>query len=443
MTGADRRPVRTWIAQAVAGSGVGGTPRARAASRPAPDELPEGIRTSEPEALPAAAVDPDERPPDGFAVLRVHRKRDRYGQEAFGVSGECGELRLPFVMSRAPLRPPELSLAILHELRRDRGSGQEDRRPWPSQLLRGIRDWSGGQEELRRWLDEVRARHGSALRLVIWDDTDYEIPWELLWLEADAGRSLTAGHLGALVTVARWTTLRGGDDSRPMVAGTECAGPVHGYYDQHMRRDADVFAAYAHRRHDALLSLITELAERELRAGLVYLACHGRYGDRLYDLWLDQVTWDEMNEADMAALRAHTTLVCLNACHSARPVRNLGRGEDALRGFAELFLRQGASGCIASSGQVGDEIAHEAIRLIVAEIAADPAKPVAQSLREFRARAMTRLPEPIPHIHAVGGDHDVPGQRDVLAFLYSFMFVYYGSPMTTLRLTPRGHEEAS
>ncbi|WP_428952346.1 CHAT domain-containing protein [Streptomyces sp. cg35] len=386
---------------------------------------------SEESAFPAQAVDIDRKPPTGFAVLNVHRHRDHEHRPAFGVSGVCGESTLPFTVTAAQLRPDAIRLGNL------RKGGN-----WPSEIHRIIRTWSRRQDALRGWIDGLRARYGAGLRLVIWDDTDYDIPWELLWLEADAERSLPAGHLGALITVARWTTVREAG-VRPMEHGAECSGPVVGYYDPAMRRDADVFQDFAHQHHDALHSLLGELTQQELRAGLVYLACHGQYGTELTDLRLDVASWEEMDELDMTALRSHATLVCLNACHSARSVHNVAQGEDALRGFAELFLRQGASGCIASSGQVGDDIAHAVIRRIVAEIAADPAKPVAQTLRDFRARATAALPTVIPWTSGAGGRPDEQGQHGVLAFLYSFMFLYFGSPLTTLRLTPRGHEEAS
>lgn len=43
---------------------------------------------------------------------------------------------------------------------------------------------------------------------MVWDDTDYDIPWELLHLTGHQENGLVSGILGALVTVVRWTTVR-------------------------------------------------------------------------------------------------------------------------------------------------------------------------------------------------------------------------------------------
>ncbi len=63
-------------------------------------------------------------------------------------------------------------------------------------------------------------------------------------------------------------------------------------------------------------------------------------------------------------------------------------------------------------------------------------------LRDFRARAAAELPTPVPRTKAADGAVDRDGQRQVLRVLYQFMYVYYGHPLTTLRLTPRGPDGA-
>ena len=68
---------------------------------------------------------------------------------------------------------------------------------------------------MNQWL----ARHGD-LDLVIWDNTGYRIPWELLWLEHPPGETQLPGcklqhpaggkgdWLGGVVTVTRWLQIR-------------------------------------------------------------------------------------------------------------------------------------------------------------------------------------------------------------------------------------------
>jgi hypothetical protein len=128
--------------------------------------------------------------------------------------------------------------------------------------------------------------------------------------------------------------------------------------------------------------------------------------------------------------------VCLNVCHSGRLVDNRAGGEDALRGFSELFLRKGATACIATRGEVGETAARALLARLVEHAVRTPGKPLARMLRDFRAGAAAGLPDPLPRTKLGDGAVDREGQRQVLSFLYQFMYVYYGHPLTTLRLAP-------
>lgn len=397
---------------------------------PRPVHVPEHLIASPGEPLFPVPLSTDQSLPDGFARLSVHRAaRDSSGQEAFWLIGHSGDLKLQLSSAQPLLRPSGLALSNV----------REDGFP-PTELFRAINDWSRKQEDLVRWINELRARHGPELQLVVWDDTDYDIPWELLRLAGDQERGLAGGVLGALVTVVRWTTIREAG-TNPFDEAATCAGHVLGYYAQGMSRDVGVFKEYEHKPHfGTARDFLNELTRPDLGAGLLYMGCHATYGPNLYHLTLGTVTWNELNEHEMAALADRRTLVCLNACHSGRMVDNRLQGESALRGFAELFLRKGAGGCIATSGTVGDHVAHHLIRELIERLCADPALPVAHALREFRARAMARLPDPLPYLYGDDGTLDVEGQQRILPILYSFMFLYFGHPFTTLRLNMRAQE---
>lgn len=407
------------------------SPRPLAAPR-AP-ALPENVaEPQEPVRLPAAPVDPDARLPRGFAKLSVQRAYGEPGQEAFWLTGHSGELETRLDSEYTRLRPRDLALHNLRE-----GSALE-----PSEILNGLADWSEAQQPLVRWIDGLRARWGADLHLVVWDDTDYDIPWELLHLPGRPEQGVSAGILGALVTVVRWTTIReAGAD--PFGTPAECTGRVVGYYSERMRRDMAVFDGYDHWTHHGLLRpFLAELERPDLGAGLVYMGCHAEYGGRAHEVRIAGVSWSELNRLPMAGLRGGATLVCLNACDSGRLFDNRARGEKALRGFAELFLRKGAVGCIATSGKVGDDVAHELIKELVERLCADPELPVAQALREFRARAAARLPDPTELI-GLSGPERVARQRRILWVLYSFMFLYFGHPLTRLRLRVEPAREVS
>ncbi|MEU6371849.1 CHAT domain-containing protein [Streptomyces sp. NPDC046909] len=405
-------------------------PQPLPAPRPAP--VPEHVtELDEAVALRPAAVDPHQRLPAKFAMLSVHRAYDG-GREAFRLRGHSGgELETVLDSEHTQLRPKNLAL---HNLRQGTG-----RPSLPSELLMGLEEWSRGQEALVRWINALRARHGAELQLVIWDDTDYDIPWELLHLSGGQELGMAREILGALVTVVRWTTVHGAGTS-PFGEPAACSGHVLGFYAEQMRQDAEVFEEYQHSPHFVRpWPFLAELTRRELGAGLVYMGCHAEYGPDAHDVKIDVVSWSRLNLQPMPALADGRTLVCLNACDSARAFDNQGRGENALRGFAELFLRKGAGGCIATSGKVGDKTAHQQIRELVKRVCADPELPVARALREFRAGAAARLPVPLWWLD--GEDRsELDTEREILESLYSFMFVYFGHPFTTLRLRGRTEE---
>lgn len=397
---------------------------------PRPAAVPEHVaEPQEAVRLPAAPVDPDARLPAGFAKLSVQRAYGEPGQDAFWLTGHSGELETRLDSEYTRLRPDDL---VLHSLRP--GSSVP-----PSEILLGLAEWSEGQAPLVRWIDGLRARHGPELQLVVWDDTDYDIPWELLHLPGRPEHGLVAGILGALVTVVRWTTVREAGTT-PFGTPASCSGHVVGYYAEQMSRDVEVFEGYVPRAHIGTpRTFLTELARPDLGAGLVYMGCHAEYGTRAHEVKIASVSWSDLNRQTMPALRGGSTLVCLNACESGRLFDNRGRGESALRGFAELFLRKGAGGCIATSGKVGDDVAHRLIRELVGRVCADPELPVARALREFRASAVARLPDPLSWLDVDGGDR-TERQREILLVLYSFMFLYFGHPQTTLRLRVRAQE---
>ncbi|MFF4116180.1 CHAT domain-containing protein [Streptomyces sp. NPDC001714] len=407
------------------------SPQPEALSPPQPTEVPDHvIEPSEVLQLAPEPVDPDRQLPTGFAKLSVQRAYAD-GREAFWLIGHSGTQTMQLDSASARLRPDDLAL---HNLRRGRPIP-------PSEVLLGLARWSRTQEDLVAWINDLRAQHGAELQLVVWDDTDYDIPWELLLLPDRRDRGLIAGILGALVTVVRWTTIRRAGTA-PFGEPASCAGHVLGYYADRMRRDREVFENYVHQPHVGTpRTFLTDLSRRNLGAGLVYMGCHAEYGAHAHEVRIDALTWNRLDLHPMSALEGGSTLVCLNACDSARSFRNLGQGEDVLRGFAELFLRKGAGGCIAVSGKVGDDIAHLLVRDLVGRVCADPELPVAGALREFRAAAAVRLPDPESWVDRLGGDTE--NEREVLLVLYSFMFLYFGHPRTTLQLKVRAREEGA
>lgn len=456
---ADGRGWRT-AADWLTGGGLGARvahlrpPRPVPVAAPQPPAVPEDAEAAagdnESTGLGSRPADPYRRLPAGMAKLLVQPARDRDGNRGYLLTGTAdGGPPLPALGPHLP--PTGIRLSRL----------QSEAEPGtttglPSELYRAVRHWSrqDRQRPLLTWLTDLRRRHGDALHVVVWDDTDFEIPWELLTLEPlpaaaapPAGPPLAAAAhngaappgepLGAAVTVARWTTTC--EEAAPLLAGpAACAGGVLSYFDGEMTGDSAAFRHVAHRPHTDADDFLTALgAAGGAPPGLVYMGCHGTHGAALEQLRLDRLTWYELDEQPMPVLARRGTAVVLNVCHSGRMVDNKAGGEDALRGFSELFLRRGATACVATGGQVGDTVAREMLVHLVAHTGRTPERPLALMLRDFRAGAAAALPDPLPRAQTSARTLDLEGQREVMRFLYRFMYLYYGHPRTTLRLAPR------
>ncbi|MDR3082019.1 MAG: CHAT domain-containing protein [Streptomyces sp.] len=349
------------------------------------------------------------------------------GQDAYQFHGWCGELTVRCSPGPTRLTAPAVGLGNVSV------EGE-----YPSEILRGIRRWSANQTELAHWINRIRSRYGDTLCLIVWDDTGYELPWELFWIPADIEQDLTAGLLGALLVLVRWTTVHDVGHDLPRERG-ECHGRVLSYLHKDMADDGGVFARYAHKSHLEMTPFLEALDTPADRTGLVYMGCHGTFGSTVPCLSLGNRTWAEFDGQPMRVLDVDRSLVCLNACHSGRFVHNRAQGEYALRGFAELFLRKGAGGCIVTAGLVGDNEARKLVRRLVHEVATHAQQPIAQTLRSFRARAVEDFGSlaAIPNTRNDDGQVDRVGQKRVLRLLYAFMFHYYGHPLTTLRLATK------
>jgi hypothetical protein len=99
--------------------------------------------------------------------------------------------------------------------------------------------------------------------------------------------------------------------------------------------------------------------------------------------------------------------------------------DDYLRGFVHLFLEKGASGVIGTVGMIGEEFASDTAKDLVNASLETPDSSIAVLLRDIRSRAIDGLSDKID---------DELAQLHVV---YAFMYVYYGSPITHLRIGRR------
>lgn len=305
----------------------------------------------------------------------------------------------------------------------------------PAKVVAKMRIWSKRRPELMRWLHERRCAHGDGLELVIWDETGYDIPWELFWLGTPPDSPYRPGWLGGLVTVTRWLSVHSAwSVVRDYASSYTCSGPVAAYIADDMSHDEALLREFASETIGGVRGLPKALSAGE-PLGMVYIACHGTFGPDEDDCHLDNVALVMLDGGEHDAfgrLSSAATLVFLNACHSGRLIAGDGGYSDqSLRGFSELFLRSGAAGVLATSGEIGDEDAHRMADELLRLLRDRPGTPVAVALRELRAALAHLVP---PDVFDAEPREE---QRRLLPLLYRFMYVYYGSPRAQVALTPR------
>ena len=288
-------------------------------------------------------------------------------------------------------------------------------------------NWSTGKYGLSNWLTMLRTAVGSGLRSIIWDNTDFGIPWELF-------RHDMVGNmewLGAAVQVIRWTTVH--DPNRHNQFSAEAAQPCGGnilYYEDPAMSKPKYSIRDAGRPGDKaapdMEALLQELADESKSYGLVYVRGHGVHSESLSAATLAGICLANLEGRALPALREAKSVVILNACNSARPVIDKYYADGLNRNFAEIFLRQRASAVVATSAEVPIFESAAMAQAIVNE-----ARHHDVSLPTFLRRRRAVYAQDVP-AHTMG--LTAQQKAAIRAFIYVSMFTYFGHPDAVLRL---------
>ncbi|RKZ93496.1 MAG: hypothetical protein DRR19_00975 [Candidatus Parabeggiatoa sp. nov. 1] len=267
--------------------------------------------------------------------------------------------------------------------------------------------------------------------LVIADHTDFEIPWEMIKFPKH-------GYLGAAFTVIRWHDIG--------TSRTEtCSGKILAYV-------LDELSSAKSERHffqntfnvkpfDDIKAFRNQLQKNEVGYGFIYMACHGTFfqinpqtpdeqgilnvafGSGSPNSEQQKLYYLDLVDLPCSLIKQSQSLVFLNFCQSGRHrVDDKFFRDDYRRGFAELFLTKGARGVIGTLAQVHDTYAAEIAHRFIQAALRSPHLPIAVLLRHLRIDAAKQL-------------SDDPTDEELLQFLYTFLYVYYGNPTTKLHLT--------
>jgi hypothetical protein len=262
----------------------------------------------------------------------------------------------------------------------------------------------------------------------------------LLWLGRSTDHHLSDQWLGSRVSVTRWITMF--EDNRNPYSDqpTRCEGHVIAHLQEEMTEDYGALEEYTLQSEEQAkdpVDFFTRAGNEREPFGFIYMAAHGTAHRKIFYFKLaGKQMWTL--EGKFSALRNRHGLVFLNACESGVHIIDPMLGGDLVHGFAQLFLSEGAQGVIATLGTVGGNYAREVAKAVFRALAAasDVGGPVgtgaqiAVVLRELRAQAAREAPDPSED------------SADLRPFLDTFMYVYYGNPSTTVRLTRKQLSDA-
>ncbi len=393
--------------------------------QPQSEQHQEISRADRMEDLSERNADELEELPDGMALLRVYTRESSDGAPCFGFDVHCfctdGQIF-------DNLRYGRPNLAINDNITRNG--------PPPGEFLRQLRIWSSQKGELTKWLYYHRRKHGE-LKLAVWDDTGYRIPWELLWLPPKPGETgPEPGFLGAVLTVTRRVSTH---VAFPEIMQTfansgrrQARGPVAAYFATGMASDEALFTDYVVDPLASMEALFANLATQSRALSIVYVACHGTFSDRPDEFVLGGMPYGRAVEFDydLLRLRSQPVLVFLNSCVSGLESVDTGKYNDrAQRGFAEVFLCSGAAGVLATTGAVGKDEARILADKLFKHLKTDPGLSVAEAVRQLRAQALDEMNKnPQWFLSGLSDDERNAADKALLPLLHPFMYVYFGSP---------------
>jgi CHAT domain-containing protein len=278
-------------------------------------------------------------------------------------------------------------------------------------------------QDLLKWFQKLHQKHGEQLCLIIADHTDVEVPWEMIEFEQDK-------YLGAEAIVARWIPVQNYASWRElMIESQQYIGSIVAYLDHnevtHTQVEQDALNAHLTNYYPDYTTLKTRLAQSLAGIGLVYLGCHGiftyskKHETAVGSLENPFNRISVVQLEDLKQQQGSRPLVFINACHSAR----LMRDSQGLYGLPEVALALLASGYLGTLGPVGSEYAAKMAKQLLEYGGNTPGgiNP-GDALRRIRAQAVEKL-----------NQQDTP--QNQLDFIYAFMYVFFGNPLAQLRLT--------
>jgi hypothetical protein len=390
--------------------------------------IPDGTEISTEQEFPEAKeLDITAKPPENLAILYIFENYE-YGKDKYKMWGRNLYKQLPITQ---PQEKPNLSLG------KHVAEGVH-----PDKIKTLMTEFSDLNAPLTKWVKSLRKERGEHLCLVIIDYTNFEIPWEMLELSPYESPHQ---YIGALITTVRWRKVKNTNDdcSDPFLMlqfkEDKCCGKAVAYLDTELKVEEEIkileelqAKIYKSISQHSIEDFHTHLHCDNADHSFVYISCHGIFENNPYKIALVsgknkqiELNLDDLRQRRPNRDRISKAIVFMNTCHSAREATNPDFGHSYRKNFVELFLRQGAQGVIGTLGEVKDDVASHFACELMKECSESSPLAVAEILKKLRSKAVENL-------------RKQQTLENFEFFIFAFMYVYYGNPMTVLRLTRQG-----
>lgn len=278
------------------------------------------------------------------------------------------------------------------------------------------------------WFEDVLSRYGSNCCIVLVDQTEVQLPWEMFKLSG-------ARYLGAEVVVVRWLVEQfRGKNVQLLLERSEQEGHVMVYRSSQLA-ERSILNQLKHQSCDRITQLPSSLVHKGNRsvAGLVYLSCPnvlttGDEAAALTRLGDTEGRSIKLTFDDVEGLVRQRPIFLVTAPYSGRLLSSAGK----TCGFVKATLTLVASGYIGTLANVPPKIGDQVIEIFLRAASTQTGVNPAEFLKRLREKCVSDYQQ----TQRNGNPEKIDQKKRLL--LYVFTFIYYGNSQARLKLVPFG-----
>ncbi|MEH1850496.1 MAG: CHAT domain-containing protein [Nostoc sp.] len=293
-----------------------------------------------------------------------------------------------------------------------------------------------GRKRIGNWLIKIQERLKVSI-LVINDRTDSEIPWEMM--------KLRNKYLGTSLVTIRWQDVEvldyfdenSNSNLIPLSFDSyNCSGDVVAYINTNELKEAEkdkevLINNFNIEPFDNINNFLGHLEKVTSQISLMFISSHGFFSKETSQIRLGEMNNKKQNKSLLSLndygfrfFQNGHSIVFMNACHSGRLMKD--KKEKIMRsdhrtGFATFFIQRGARGMIGTLDRVLEKYAVKVTKIFFDEYQRNRQLTVPAILKNIREEVVKNM------------EDDRTEENELICFS-TFMYVYYGHPMTVLDL---------